>query len=316
MIQGKLKLISKAWHRFLYPVTPYWTASIYGFGKWIRRYGFYPPILPLCIYTDHGPGDTGLSPHKHELDSSAPAQFYHSCAAVRRWKKVSNKPCYPLLSPFVYARRSLGIEKSKHTEGTIFFVAHSTPSIDENKPIQAYHEELTKLPATYKPITICLHIHDVRKGLDGVYRDLGYEVVCAGDSLDERFTERFYNILQNYKYALSNLFGSYGFYAIEMGIPFGLYGTGPDYFNKKDPNVEAGSYSSYERTAYYKKIQDLFGQLPSNHISTEQREFVNYHLGLESGIGRLAMMKVLYGSLFMWLKQKLITLSKSLISSE
>ena len=33
---------------------PYWTSELYGFGKYIRQYGYYPEELPLMIFTDHG----------------------------------------------------------------------------------------------------------------------------------------------------------------------------------------------------------------------------------------------------------------------
>jgi hypothetical protein len=51
----------------------YWTSEIYGFGKWIRQYGFYPKLLPLCIYIDHGIS-LNEQPAKHELESDAPSE--------------------------------------------------------------------------------------------------------------------------------------------------------------------------------------------------------------------------------------------------
>jgi hypothetical protein len=302
-----INLLQKIAQRLIYPINPYWTANIYGFGKWIRRYGYYPPCLPLCIYTDHGPGDPGSSPYPHELQSSAPVQFYHTKSSVVRWMAVSQKPCYILYSPFVFARRTLGIERSNSACGTIFFVAHSTPSILENKAVDAYHRELSALPERFRPITICLHIHDVTKGLDKNYLDRGYRVVTAGDSLDQRFTGRFYRLLGQHKYALSNLFGSYGLYATEMGIPFGLYGTEPEYYNQADQNVEKGDYKSYRNTPFYQSAIKLFGHLPEERVTPEQLEFARYQLGVDDGITRDEMAHVLYKSLFVWAADKIMS---------
>lgn len=302
-----LPFVFKAWQRFLYPIRPYWTANIYGFGKWIRRYGFYPPVLPLCVYTDHGPRDSSVPPYPHELNSDAPVQFFHSIHNVIRWREYSDKPCHVLFSPSVFARRSLGINKKHDAYGTLFFVAHSTPSVDERKPVELYHEELSLLPKKFWPITICLHIHDVRKGLDKEYEALGYKVVTAGDSLEQNFIKRFYEILSQYNYALSNLFGSYALYATEMEIPFGLYGTPPSYLNKTDPNIESGEYKSYLQTDYYQRAQRLFGSLPGETLTKEQHEFALDHLGITCGINRLKMMRVLYSSLFKWGLSKLFT---------
>lgn len=300
-------LLRKIAQRLIYPINPYWTANIYGFGKWIRRYGYYPPCLPLCIYTDHGAGDPGASPYFHELQSSAPVQFYHVKSAVVRWKDVSRKPCYILYSPFVFARHTLGIERSNSAHGTIFFVAHSTSSILDNKAVDAYHQEISALPERFRPITICLHIHDLRKGLDGEYLERGYQVVTAGDSLDQRFTERFYRLLGQHQYALSNLFGSYGLYATEMGIPFGLYGTDPEYYNQGDSNIEKGEYTSYRHTSFYQRAIELFGRLPEDSVTPEQLEFARYQLGVNDGITRAEMARVLYKSLFVWMATQIMS---------
>ncbi len=302
-----INLLQKIVQRIIYPISPYWTANVYGFGKWIRRYGYYPPCLPLCIYTDHGPGDPGFSPYPHELQSSAPVQFYHTKSSAARWKDVSQKRCYILYSPFVFARHTLGIERSNSARGTIFFVAHSTPSILENKAVDTYHHELSALPERFRPITICLHIHDVTKGLDRKYLERGYQVVTAGDSLDQRFTERFYRLLGQHRYALSNLFGSYGLYATEMGIPFGLYGTEPEYHNQADPNIEKGDYKSYRNTPFYQRAIELFGHLPEDSVAPEQLEFARYQLGVDDGITRADMARVLYKSLFVWAADQIMS---------
>ncbi|MBU1980652.1 MAG: hypothetical protein KJ958_15960 [Gammaproteobacteria bacterium] len=294
MIQFLRKVVS----RLLYPINPYWTASIYGFGKWIRRYGFYPPMLPLCIYTDHGPGDAG--PFDHEIGSTAPVQFYHSPDGVERWRANYTKPCYVLYSPFVFARKQLQISRLDDAKGTLFFVAHSTESVHDRKSVEMYHHELSLLPEKFLPVTICMHMHDIKKGLDADYRKLGYAVVSAGESLDQGFTERFYRILVQHRYVLSNIFGAYALYAVEIGLPFGLYGSPPNYLNVSDKNIEQGEYKSYQSTEYYKTAVKLFAGLPEEQISKEAHDFVARYLGIADGISRYEMAKVLYGSFFRW----------------
>jgi hypothetical protein len=298
-------LINKAVNRILYPIKPYWTAGIYGFGKWIRRYGFYPPILPLCIYTDHGPGDSVGSPYKHELESDAPVQFYHSPAAVERWKQVSDRPCYQLYSPFVFARHAMKIERDPDAKGSIFFMSHNTETvIDQNTPA-AYAKDISKLPERYFPVVICLHITDVRMGLAKIYSDLGFEVVSAGDSLHQDFTKNFYEILKKHKYALANDFGSACLYAVELGIPFGLYGTRPKYQNEGDENIESGAYESYKTGDYYTNAMRLFNSLPDTVVTTEQKEFAEKFLGLTGGVSRFKMACILYKSLAVWIVDRL-----------
>ncbi len=57
-----------------------------------------------------------------------------------------------------------------------------------------------------------------------IFISKGYKVVTAGNPHDNTYTQKFYAILKNYKYTMSNLIGSYTFYSVEMGIPFSLYG--------------------------------------------------------------------------------------------
>ena len=179
---------------------PFWTAELYSFGHHIREYGFYPAILPLCIYTDHGVGCRD-KPAKHELESGAPCQLYHSPKSVVAWKKVSTKPCYVLFSPFVFYRRKKGIEKAEGASGTIAFPAHSTPSIDDVSDLETYIRQILALPEAFQPVSVCLHTHDINKGRHELFLKHNIPVYTPGNLEDSRFAERFYNILRNFSYA-------------------------------------------------------------------------------------------------------------------
>ena len=281
----------------------YWTAEIYGFGKWIRRYGYYPNWLPLCIYNDHGAGYKPLGPAPHELKSAAPVQFYHSMRNVEEWKRLSDKPCFNLYSPFVFARKKLKIKKSLSASGVLYFLAHSTSVVVDLKTAETYREELSNIQGSLGPVTICLHMHDVDKGLNKVYEAMGYNVITAGNTSSQDFPERFYRILANYNYVVSNLIGSYTYYAVEMGIPFGLYGTPPYYYNYSDENIEKGHYKSYFETPFYRDAISLFAGFQTE-ISIEQKEFVKEGLGLSSGVSRFKMAVILYRSFLICLFRK------------
>src|SRR5689334_17760941 len=81
---------------------PYWTSEYYGFGKYIREYGYYPKTLPLMIFTDHS-GPSIIKKFNHfEKSTDAPAVLFHSPHLVEKWKNESAKPCFNLYSPFVF----------------------------------------------------------------------------------------------------------------------------------------------------------------------------------------------------------------------
>ncbi len=274
---------------------PYWTSEIYGFGKYIREYGYYPSLLPLCIYSDHGVGNFH-EPQPHEINSDSPIQFYHSPQQVMKWKKYSKKPCFVLHSPFVYYRKSRNISKNRNAKGTIAFPSHSTPAIDIDVDIKSYVEQLNKLPKIFQPITVCLHMHDINKGVHKEYLNQGINVVTAGNTSDYGFTDNFYNILRKYNYSTSNSVGSYAFYSIEMGIPFFIYGPRAKCFNKSDKNLPLGKCNSFkisDRSCHYYKMLSIFPPT----ITPEIRTKVETDLGLIDGVGRAKMALLLYYSL-------------------
>jgi len=282
-----------------YSTWKYWPAEIYSFGKHIRRYGFYLPVLPLNIYTDHGAGKITTEPALHEIESEAYCQFYHSPLIKENWRNFSSKPGYVLYSPFVFYRKTHKTEKAPDAKGTLAFFAHSTPAIENASNVEEYIEQLKNLPEEFQPVSISLHMHDINNETYKIFIKHGVPVYTSGHVCDYRFAERFYNILRNFKYTTSPIIGSYTYYSVEMGIPFSIYGNQPKFINKSDPNVKAGEYNYYDEYAEYRIIYDMFHDL-QKEITPEQKELVERDLGLKEGISRFKMAKILYIS---YLKQ-------------
>lgn len=281
---------------------PYWTAEVYSFGKYIRKYGRYPMSLPLCIGTDHGASGADKI-YEHEIHCDAPVQFYHVPETVKMWRKRFTKPCYVLFSPFVFYRRHNNIIISEQAKGTIVFAAHTTPDIDDLSNVEEYIENIKKLPEQYHPLSICLHYHDVNKGMHKVFLKKGFRVFCAGNPHDYRFVENFYNILRQHKYSTSNLVMSCLFYSVEMGIPHFIYGNPPVLINKSDPNLEIGTYDLLA-VPKIKMVTDLF-QGPFDKIIKEQMDLVHNELGVTKGISRNKMSYVLYKSFLYYMGRKI-----------
>jgi hypothetical protein len=277
-------------------VSGYWTSEIYGFGKYIREYGYYPKWMPLKIFTDHGPAQNDF-PIAHELESDSPTQFYHSPRIVAEWKKVSKKPCYSLYSPFVYYRQTRKVIQDSDAKGTLVYPAHTTPLIDDESDYEEYIEQLMSLPEEFHPISVQLHIHDINKGQHKLFMRHKIPIYTAGHYADYRFPERFYDILRRHRYTTSNIVMSCLFYSIEMGIPHFLYGMKPEFNNKGQDGIEKGkNFKPLEQWKQMQKITSLFSGVQTE-ITKTQKEIVEYELGMTDGIGRLEMMRVLYSSL-------------------
>jgi hypothetical protein len=274
--------------------SPYWSAEIYGFGKYLRKYGYFPSFLPLCVHTDHGPGV--VMQFKSELTSSAPVQLFHSPTSVADWKRVSKKPCYCFFSPAVFGRRVNGVTAAPDAKGTIAFPAHTTIHLEDRSNVNVYMDQLRGLPAEYQPVGICLHPTDVLKGLHRAFLARGFEVNTAGHFYDDAFSDRFYDIIRRYRYGTSNYLGSYAYYCVEMGIPFFLYGQEPDYVNIDDPTAPLGRFSPVEQSDSHREAHLLFASVTTT-ISPQQKEYAERHLGMLDGLNRPRMAGVLYYSL-------------------
>jgi hypothetical protein len=280
----------------------FWSAEIYGFGHVIRKFGYYPGKFPLNIYLAHGL-TTNEHPAPHELENGAPVMFYFSPRLVKAFKEVSRKPCFCLISPNVFYRRSNKISLNSDRSGTIAFLAHTTPLIEDKMDFASYISKLQGLPSLYHPITICLHYHDVNKGVHKYFYDAGFDVVTVGRPDRTDYIERFYGILRQFKFATSNEVGSYTFYCAEFGIPFFVYGDEPEFYNHADENIEKGHYSSY-KTKHYYKLRSLFSK-PVDNVTAEQVLFVEEELGVNGTITRLKMASLLYWSLCLFVGKRM-----------
>lgn len=297
MSEEKLSELCNSKNRHIFPkFVPFWTAEAYGFGKYIRRYGYYPKFLPLAIYNEHGVGSFTGKPFKHELKSYAPVMFYHSPESVKIWKKFSNKPCYVLYSPFVFYRRSNKIVQDEDAAGTIVFPDHTIPSMDEISDTQAYIDQLNNLPKKFQPVSVCLHFQDIRIGRHKIYLKNNIPVYTAGNDFNF-FIERFYDILKKFKYASSNQVSSSLFYSVEMGTPFFIYGNKSENINKSDPNYAEGKLTDYEDGEFYQLLDKMFSGFECE-ITDEKKRLVESNLGIRDAIKRKKMAYVLYSSLF------------------
>ena len=272
--------------------SPYWVNETYSLGHWLKDYGYYPGHWPLYTYMDHGMSVTDLI-YPHELETEAPLIFKFSPRMVKMYKKISKKPVYTLINPTIHYRKTKKIEKSPDANGTLFFPAHSTEVIHDETNWDTFITGLENIPEQFKPLDICLHFTDVVKGLDKIFEARGYKVLTAGNISLNEFVENFYSILKNYKYSMSNLMGSYAFYSVEMGIPFSLFGPEPLYQNRGEKNLPPGAYDGYKQHPTYQKSLALFRGFYAG-ITPEQKEFVEYELGIHHSISRLKAAFLLY----------------------
>ena len=295
----------------------YWSSELYGFGKIIRNYGYYPSFFPLAIYTDHSGPDFIETPYLHEKDANAPYFLTHRKLKAENYSKETNKKADVLYSPSVFYRRSHFIEQEKEAKWTTCYPVHSLPNNGFEFNVDKYCSSLKNLPSNFHPIRICLHMHDINNGTFKKYINNGFEVVTAGNTSDQRFQRRMYDIISSSKFITANEISTITFLSVEIRIPFFLFGPKSITINNSDKNFPIGSMEEpqHPQYSYLKeklKIQNNF--VLENYDDKIIKE-VEDILGLNHGVSRKKMMLILYYSLFLWIiKLKWFSFNKSKLS--
>lgn len=269
----------------------YWVAEYYSFGKHIRNYAFYPSFLPLYCFTDHGAGVCYDYIIPFELENDAPIQFYSSPVSIEMFKNVTSKPCYPYMNPMVWYRRNNNITQSPHARGTLAFPVHEAANVENKTNWKEYALTLKALPEEMQPVCVSIFYSDIQKGLHHVFLEHGIPVYTAGNAADQRFAERFYEMIRHFKYSTAHLMTSGAYYCVEMGIPFSLYGTPPVLVMNGESHLSKGVIAFNSKN--YANFVDLFQGIHTS-ISVEQKQYVESSVGIYNHLTRYEMAKLLY----------------------
>lgn len=280
----------------------FWVSEVYGLGRALREYSyFYPHKLPLYIYINHGV--YFCEPiWQHEIESEAPMQFYNWNKSIKKFKEKSKKPCFQIEWPYIFYRKNHNIQRVEKPEGTIVYPSHSTPLDKETFDITSYMQQLRNLPEEFHPLYVCLHKHDIAKGVHKTYLDAGFNVCTAGHYSDDSYIDRFYDIMKHFKYSMSNEVSTYTFLSVEMGVPFFIYGEKSKMINLEDENYEIGEMD-FNKFEGYKEAYELFLKDPFKDkiaISKDQLDYVNDKLGKDSGVSRLQFTILLWWAILVY----------------
>ena len=258
----------------------YWTSEVYGIGRGIRKYCDYPWWLPLPVYSDHSICTLG-NPEPHEMLNTA---NIHLTWFEKRQSSLSSKVKKSvIIIPFPWLSLMQVADNNKKRKGTIIFFPHSNDGIElKDFSVDNYFEKLRVLPRKFHPLTICLHTHDVRKGLHKKLRAFGLPIVTVGTNSSVFFPDRFFDLVSSYEYGTSPVGGSELFLGSVSGLKFFLHGGKPRYFSvghSQHPDGEITIEQDMLAVETEHKKAQLYGDLEFNNL-LEQKKFVNEILGI------------------------------------
>jgi hypothetical protein len=275
----------------------FWSSEIYGINKSFRQYGFYPACLPLYVWCDHGVYTGGYIDHDYNTEASY--MFVSSRPAQMDYKQHSKVPCYVSGAPLINYRRLNNINQVKNPRGTLIFPAHSCQMLVNLFSREELIEKIKALPEKFYPVCIMLHMWDIKRGDHKIYINAGIPVYTAGNNCDYHYGDRFYEVLRNFKYSMTNCTGSFLFYCIEMGIPCSMISERSKTLQTENAyDIKEGDVYDPHLSPVSEKANDLLRKSPPDQITDEMKAFVYEYAGINDRISRLKMAFLLYSAYF------------------
>ena len=278
----------------------------YGMKKALLAYVGLPGFFPLQAHLQHG---AGMIYRNDVPDPGVLETAYQNVFLCNRYQKdicrkyLPEKSIYVIGSIFPLYRQQQGIVQDENAEGTLFFTAHSSESVQAHDDIEKTLSILNNLPDYLKPVKVSIYYTDLLKGLNKVYEDHGYETYTNGHRRDRRFVDTFYQTLKSVKYTMGTALGSQTYYAVEMGIPYLVVGVPPKLINEGNEYYPEGAIQArdYIKHGYTKHHQarSLFECRDLSQgvkITQDQLAFVRKSIGYTDKIPRKQLRKIIIKS--------------------
>jgi len=253
----------------------FWETETYSFGKTYRSWLRWPWFVPLPMSGDHG---VALQRKFSGRESNSGSRTYLTWSSWRAQSNVTTGlEVIQIPHPWITYRRSKSLKQRKEAEGTLVFIPHTIQGTNRAEfYFDDYFNSLESLPDQFKPISLCIQMHDVRKDLHLELEKYGYPIFTAGNSSSPYFVDRFYDLILRFRFCTSNVAGSQTFYCEEAGVPYFLFGLESQ---EQDQGGPARSAYSHNDPDLAQKVKQLFSYSNLGQ-SAEKDRFVSEALGL------------------------------------
>lgn len=254
------------------------SSEFYGIDEIIKSYLGLPKWFPLqyLSYIEHGvllSNDT--VPERLQKSKAEFILLNNSLRLNTLNKVIAQKFLYVVGSPFVHYRRMHQINTRPDAQGTLVFPTHSSHYSTVKTDWVKYAQKLANLPAFLQPVTACLYWKDIMNGNHKPFLDAGIPVVTNGHLYDKQHIPNLYDNLSRHKYVTGNDIGSFLFYAVEMGLPFFLFGDEVDYESDERFKREASQEGKMIEEVLNKLFRPSSISPESILITPAQKEWVD-----------------------------------------
>ena len=258
-----------------------WSSEVYGLGKTFRKMAHYPKFLPLFFTSDHGVvlnsildiniANGRTRTRRHLTWNPTIAEIYQD----NSFFKVSG-----IIHPWIHYKERMHLTRNYPGKGTIFFPYHTVPAgyITHGFSDEESINYLLNLPRDFQPITVCLHIHDLKTDRPKIFAEHGFAVTSVGNMMAFDYADDFYNLISSFAFSISEDWGSQVAYLVDFGIPCQVLPRKIEIFPADPATLFLAPLQKDIAMENIQKGYDLFADLPRS-VSNEQKEFVERHLG-------------------------------------
>ena len=257
----------------------------------------YPKSLPIFFTSDHGTNLHGTVAHDiQEGTSTSRFHFTWNQQVVDTHKKWRRPRVLGIRHPW-YISPSKASEL-RESSGTLFFPVHTNPGFTVNGlNDEESIDYLRMLPEKFHPVTICLHQHDLNSLRQNRFSSAGFKILTAGDGRDEKYEQKFRDLISGFKFGISESWGSQVAYMIKLGIPCQIIKR--DYTVIENvPNAKMHGEGNETLTQNLLRFEEAFKELP-DEITGVQLELVDQVLGIDFKNSRGKIIFVAWFTLFL-----------------
>ena len=280
-----------------------WESERTSFGKTFRKMIRYPRFLPLFFSSDHYV-DMLTSYRENEANPTYPLYLTwnkEKCFKLRNDYKVD---AIHVQHPWIPYRRKKFSARNKESNGTLLFWPHSSQHLKVQLDMEKVKQVLSGIPEKYRPISICISAHDVNLGLLPNLRTLNYPIYSVGNVQDQRFVDRFYTLVNNFRFSAGFFPGSHIYYLHEFGIPYLAFDYSVVTMSSHGSTaIKDGVFDllakDYPEEQERKIFDDWYAKMRefADEVSNDQLVFALNQLGCDSEISDNELRKKVYKQL-------------------
>lgn len=154
-------------------------ASNYNIDILVKKYGYFPRFLPICVSNDHG-----LSLYKDPVarddddKNNMPLKLVFNEYRKNRLRETRKYKVETLIFPMIFYRRSKNIQRVANPKGTLVFVGHNFPYQYEMEYTKKLIHKIKSLNPQYSPVCVCVCRRFVKWILQIFFREWHSSIYC------------------------------------------------------------------------------------------------------------------------------------------